>query len=154
MCKYIGAPLCVCPPTHLFPAHASCFFYTNAQVTHSLPILPCLPVSGQASSAITHHHYPSPLLITTTYCQTHFCHPLSNHHQNCCWTHCWTCHYPLSNPLLPIAKPSFACRGLNPCLYCHCHTCCHTCLLGGQNPAFTIANTIGTKFVVAACQVE
>ena len=106
MCKYIGAPLCVCPPTHLFSAHASYFFYTNAQVTHSLPILPCLPVSGQASSAITHHHYPSPLLITTTYCQTHFCHPLSN-------------------PLLPIAKPSFACRGLNPCLYCHCHTCCH-----------------------------
>src|SRR5258708_8430665 len=77
--------------SHSFPAHASCFSHTNAQV-----LIPCHRFSVAALGLNPHTHYLSP--VTVTHRRTR-CHP--------CRTRCYS---PLNRRCLL--------RGPKPCI-CH-----------------------------------
>src|SRR5713226_5001894 len=74
--------------SHSFPAHASCFSHTNAQV-----LIPCHCFSVAALGLNPHAHYLSPVTITRHR------HPSPNSLS------------PMSNPLLLAAKPLLPVKG-------------------------------------------
>ncbi len=133
-------------PTHPLVSCMCITFFLHKCTGHTF-LADITPFACEWSSLI--HHHPLPSSITVT-CHHHL---LLNRHRTCCQTR----HYPLSHPLLPPPNCHLPVGGQIPAyviIAMPIAACCCTCLLGGQNPASAVANTVAAKFVIATCQVE